>query len=349
MSLFALNGHFNTLRCPLLGVKRTSLGHAAMSAFDLGCVKTQKFEKRRELFFSDQAEANPRTNCLGSNCDSEKRSFYRRRAPLRFYTTKTQSGHCAVEGCCSAILCRLHFASSCNCAPPRWIEQSYGRGLGQGDTWPPYHFIWRETSRRYQPTCRGGLPPQPPQNEAMQHQGQRDGEGRHHDQRISCHEKVRRVERKKMRSSRRGHCPHGDCHDEVSDSEKAPGVCCPVRANCVLCQQRSHDDGSDASCNVPNASRQRELPGQVSVSPKYKEYAAPDPIDLSRHEPLQRDRRDQPCDAFRSPQCNGGDSEWDQQTEQYGGHHGRVLYGCEIGICRAEILGDSFPADEHHR
>ena len=36
--------------CPLLGVKRTSLPHGKMSANDLGCVKTQKFEKRRELF-----------------------------------------------------------------------------------------------------------------------------------------------------------------------------------------------------------------------------------------------------------------------------------------------------------
>jgi hypothetical protein len=57
-----------------------------MSALGLGCVKTQKFEKRRELFFSEQAKANPRKNCRGTNCDSKKRSFYRRRAPLRFYT-----------------------------------------------------------------------------------------------------------------------------------------------------------------------------------------------------------------------------------------------------------------------
>jgi hypothetical protein len=63
-----------------------------MSAYDLGCVKTQKIEKRRELFFSGQAKANTLTNFHAYYCDSEKRSFYRRRAPLRFYTAKTHSG-----------------------------------------------------------------------------------------------------------------------------------------------------------------------------------------------------------------------------------------------------------------
>jgi len=47
--------------------------------------------------FSDQAKANPHTNCRDSNCGSEKRSFYRRRAPLRFEAAKTQSGHCDCE------------------------------------------------------------------------------------------------------------------------------------------------------------------------------------------------------------------------------------------------------------
>jgi hypothetical protein len=68
------------------GVKRTSQFDHAMSAFDLGCVKTQKIEKRRELFFSDRVKANTLTNSRAHYCDSEKRSFYRRRAPLRFYT-----------------------------------------------------------------------------------------------------------------------------------------------------------------------------------------------------------------------------------------------------------------------
>jgi hypothetical protein len=64
-----------------------------MSAYDLGCVKTQKIEKRRELFFSGQAKANTLTNFHAYYCDSEKRTFYRRRAPLRFYTAKTRYGH----------------------------------------------------------------------------------------------------------------------------------------------------------------------------------------------------------------------------------------------------------------
>src|SRR3974377_1422553 len=73
---------------------------------DLGCVKTQKFAKRRELFFSDQAKANPHTNCRDSNCGSEKRSFYRRRALLRFHAAKTQSGHfTSSSGRVEAIRC----------------------------------------------------------------------------------------------------------------------------------------------------------------------------------------------------------------------------------------------------
>src|SRR5262249_17190026 len=56
---------------------------------------------------------------------------------------------------------------------------------------------------------------------------------------------------------------------------------------------------------------QRELPGHASGSPKHEKNAANDAIDLSRHEPMQRDRGDQPCDAFRLPQGNGGNSERD--------------------------------------
>ena len=63
-----------------------------MSANDLGCVKTQKFEKRRELF-SQIKQKRTRSDSCGYNCNSEERSFYRCRAPLRFYTAKTQSGH----------------------------------------------------------------------------------------------------------------------------------------------------------------------------------------------------------------------------------------------------------------
>jgi len=48
--------------------------------------------------------------------------------------------------------------------------------------------------------------------------------------------------------------------------------------------------------------------GARSVSPKHEENAARDAVDLSRHEPMQRDRGDQACNAFRSPQGNGGES-----------------------------------------
>ena len=123
----------------------------------------------------------------------------------------------------------------------------------------------------------------------------------------------------------------------------------PESANCVSRQPRCHDDGNDARRDVPDTRGHRELPGQPSVSLKHEENAARDAIDLSRHEPMQRDRGDQPCDAVRLPQADGGDSERDQQTKQYGRHRGRVLYGCEIGICRAKILGDSLPSDEHNR
>ena len=62
-------------------------------------------------------------------------------------------------------------------------------------TWPPsLALMKREASGRGQPALRGAAAPQPQQNEAMEHQGQRHGEGGHHDQRIGCHEKVRRVE-----------------------------------------------------------------------------------------------------------------------------------------------------------
>jgi hypothetical protein len=85
-------GRVRSRSMSLSGVKRTCRCALHMTAIDLGCVKTQKFAKRRELFFSDQAKANPHTNCRDSNCGSEKRSFYRRRALLRFHTAKTRSG-----------------------------------------------------------------------------------------------------------------------------------------------------------------------------------------------------------------------------------------------------------------
>jgi hypothetical protein len=46
-----------------------------------------------DVFFSDRVKANTLTNYRAHYCDSEKRSFYCRRAPLRFYTAQTHSGH----------------------------------------------------------------------------------------------------------------------------------------------------------------------------------------------------------------------------------------------------------------
>ena len=182
----------------------------------------------------------------------------------------------------------------------------------------------------------------------MQHQRQRNAVKGVHDQRIGCDQKVRRLEGKKMRRCRRGHCPHDGCHGDVGNAEKAPRVCCPVSANGVSCQQRSHGDGSGGRRHVPNPRGQRELPGQASVSPKYEENPARDAVDLSRYEPMQRDRGDQPCNPFRSREGNRGDSERDQQTEQYRRHPVPVCR-CEIPICRAEILSDGHPAHEHRR
>jgi hypothetical protein len=53
---------------------------------------------------------------------------------------------------------------------------------------PSLALMKREVSGRGQPAGRGGTSLQPQQNEAMQYQGQGDGEGGHHDQRIGRHE-----------------------------------------------------------------------------------------------------------------------------------------------------------------
>ena len=54
--------------------------------------KNAKNLRCRELFFSDQAKANSRTNSRGYNYDSEKRSFYRSGASLRFEATAGRWG-----------------------------------------------------------------------------------------------------------------------------------------------------------------------------------------------------------------------------------------------------------------
>jgi len=156
----------------------------------------------------------------------------------------------------------------------------------------------RQASRRGQSARRGGLAPQPPQNEAMEHQGQWDSKGWDHDQRIGCDEKVRRIKGKKMRQAGSGHRTHRNRHGEVGDAKNAPGIRCSASANRILRQERGHNDRKAAGQNVTNPRRQRELPRQVSAGPKHKEYAAPDAIDLSRHDEGQRYRGDEACHVF---------------------------------------------------
>src|SRR5258706_9069688 len=91
------------------------------------------------------------------------------------------------------------------------------------------HLIKREASCCRQSARRGGASVQPPQNESMEHQGQRNREGWHHDQRIGRDEEGRRIEGQEGGLSRGRHCPPGGWHDKVGGSEKGPGVCFPVR------------------------------------------------------------------------------------------------------------------------
>src|SRR5205823_6485912 len=49
-------------------------------------------EKRREQFFSNRREIEHAYELWRTKGDSRKHLFYRLRAPLRFYTAKTQTG-----------------------------------------------------------------------------------------------------------------------------------------------------------------------------------------------------------------------------------------------------------------
>jgi hypothetical protein len=66
--------------------RHLTCAHVAPVDTHLEDTAPEKSPHSRELFFSDQAKANTLTNYRALNCDSEKRSFYRCRAPLRFYT-----------------------------------------------------------------------------------------------------------------------------------------------------------------------------------------------------------------------------------------------------------------------
>ena len=112
--------------------------------------------------------------------------------------------------------------------------------LGKAVTGPPSlaSVMRRDASDRRHPACRGGLAPQPQKNEAMEHEGQRNGEGRHHDQRIGRHEKVRCLERETC-LSRRGYCSHSNCHDEVGDFSTGTETYVARRAPIASCAKRA--------------------------------------------------------------------------------------------------------------
>jgi hypothetical protein len=75
-----------------MGEKWTLREHPKSAAHDLGCVKTQKPENRREQFFFNRAILNALPNLYASECDFEECLFSRRRASPRFHTAKTHSG-----------------------------------------------------------------------------------------------------------------------------------------------------------------------------------------------------------------------------------------------------------------
>ena len=78
------------------GIFPPHLRRGVAAESDLGCVKTPKTEKRLEWFFSSRAKLNSLTNIRAPECDLAERSFYRLRAPERFYTAKTHFGHSIV-------------------------------------------------------------------------------------------------------------------------------------------------------------------------------------------------------------------------------------------------------------
>jgi hypothetical protein len=96
----------------LTGGKRTWRLRAPTSEFDPGCVKTRKFERRREYFSEiDCNRTSPRS------FDDQKRQlveclFYAVAAPPRFHTAKTRSGHSTVWTFCGIIYARIEDAET---------------------------------------------------------------------------------------------------------------------------------------------------------------------------------------------------------------------------------------------
>jgi hypothetical protein len=83
-----------------------------MSAYDLACVKTQKIDKRRELFFSDQAKANTLANSCSYNCVSEKTFILSPSRDVTFLHSQDPKRTLAGQDRCRAKMTpKAHFAS----------------------------------------------------------------------------------------------------------------------------------------------------------------------------------------------------------------------------------------------
>src|ERR1700745_823899 len=65
---------------------------------------------------------------------------------------------CAVEGCCSATLCRRHFARVLQLRLAKRIEQAVVEDWVRATPGRPHLIQARGQSRRHQPGCRRGLP-----------------------------------------------------------------------------------------------------------------------------------------------------------------------------------------------
>jgi hypothetical protein len=61
-----------------------------LSGLDPGCVKTQKSEKRRECFFSNEPKSNASANPCAPESGFVESPFYRNCAAVHFYTAKAQ-------------------------------------------------------------------------------------------------------------------------------------------------------------------------------------------------------------------------------------------------------------------
>jgi len=89
---------------PHLLAERSPMGNLTfLTPYDLGCVKTQKIERRREWFFSNGCKSSALANFCNLDRHFAKRSFYRVSASPSFHTTKTQRRCRRSRSCCFAM------------------------------------------------------------------------------------------------------------------------------------------------------------------------------------------------------------------------------------------------------